>query len=68
MIIPYSSETLTWHLSSNVFGLSPQTIDGIVRNCQSINEGNSDLDEEMLTGCGFTNRDMLDDLQIDYNN
>lgn len=68
MIIPYSSDALTWHLSANTFGMQPSTIERIVNTCEAVNRGEKSLEDELTPDAGITVAEMLDDLQIDYNN
>jgi hypothetical protein len=65
-IIPYNANQLYWHLTYNVFGLASQTIDKIVEQCNLVNEGKMDLDDEIVKGSGVTMADMLEDLKIDF--
>ena len=67
LIIPYTSEQLTWHLRSNIFGLSQPTIDKIVEQCNLVNMGQMELEDEIAPDSGITIADMLADIKIEYN-
>jgi hypothetical protein len=49
------------------FGLNADTIDKIIEQCNFVNMGQIDLDDEIAEGSGITVADMLSDLRIDYN-
>lgn len=67
LIIPYTSRELWWHLQNNVTGLQPKTIDKIVEQCNLVNMGDLDLDDEIAPGSKTTIADMLTDLKIEFN-
>lgn len=66
-IIPYNETQLRWHLTNNVMGLSPDTINKIIQDCNDVNEGLKELTSEIGPNTGVSIADMLDDLKIDYN-
>lgn len=66
-IIPYTREQLQWHLTGNVFGLTTNTIERIIGQCEGLNEGLYDLNDEVAPDTGISFAEMLDDLKIDYN-
>lgn len=66
-IIPYTREQLQWHLTNNGFGLSQNTIGHILDQCEGLNEGLDDLNDEISPDTGVSFADMLDDLKIEYN-
>lgn len=68
LIIPYTSEQLTWHLQNNVQpSINKQTIQKIVEQCNLVNMGEMELTDEIAPGSNITVADMLTDLNIDYN-
>ena len=65
--IPYTKEQLTWHLKSNVMAqLTDSTIEKIVQQCNLVNIGEMDLQDEIIPG-NCTIEEMLIDLHIDFN-
>lgn len=68
LIIPYTSEQLTWHLANNVFNLNEETVDKIVAQCNLVNMGEMSLTDEIAPGANVTVAEMLNDLKIEYNN
>lgn len=68
LIIPYTSDQLSWHLHNNATPrLNSDTVNKIVEQCNLVNMGQMDLSDEIVTGSNITIADMLSDLHIDYN-
>jgi hypothetical protein len=66
-VVPYNREQLHWHLNNNAFGMSPETIEQIISQCEGLNEGLHLLTDEIAPNTGVSFGEMLTDLQIDYN-
>lgn len=68
LIIPYTSAQLQYHLQNNAMPrLNSTTIDKIVEQCNLVNMGHMELEDEIAPGSGVTVAQMLEDLQIDFN-
>jgi hypothetical protein len=69
LIIPYTSDQLEWHLQNNAMPkLNKSTIDKIVEQCNLVNMGAMNLNDEIEAGANITVAEMLEDLQIDFKN
>jgi hypothetical protein len=68
LIIPFTSEQITWHLKNNIQPkLKKQTIEKIVTLCNLVNMQEINLDDEITEGSCVSVAAMLDDLKIEYN-
>src|SRR5882762_2326890 len=66
-IIPYTDESLRWHLQNNVFEpLTDTTIDRIIETSNKVNVGELIL-SDLINNQPVMVYEMLDDLHIDYN-